>query len=99
MGDHLHPVRLRAFGSRRPAGRSNSAGNNYLPGVYDAPAENCPGIRSDCAHTQTHTHTHAYTHTYTHTDTYTHTQIVGRGVVEGRGGGVVGESWGIVDGS
>jgi len=32
----------------------------------DAPAENCPGIRSDCTHTHTHTPTHTHTHTHTH---------------------------------
>src|SRR6218665_3839332 len=97
MSAHLHPVRLRAFGSLAAllARRTLQGIITYRACVMRQP-KTVQGL-GQIVHTHKHTHTH--THTPTHTHTYTHTQMVGRGVVEGRGGGVVGESWGIVDGS
>ena len=85
MSDHLHPVRLRAFGSLAAL-----LARRTLQGIITYRA---------CVMRQPKTVQGLGQIVHTHTHTYTHTQIVGRGVVEGRGGGVVGESWGIVDGS
>src|SRR6218665_1441099 len=77
MSENLHRIRLRAFASlRRPDGRSNYPGNNYLPGRLMQPAENCPGIRSP--DTLVRLCTQIHTHTHTHTDKHPH--VLAKGI-------------------